>query len=215
MNREHFFIELKLYLRQLTQTDLQKVIDEYQALFDDKLSEGLTEFEITKELATPKQIAQDILAELNLPFDIPSTTNQDWIEFSSPTNDNEQYHHPYQPSSRYTDSSATAFTRFFQIAGIISLNALFMIWAILSWALLLFSGWLVSLTFILSPLISVYLLLQLNSAYSMFQFFMTLILCGIGLIISVILKPLTNGSFKLLNYYTKWNLSVLKGGRHA
>lgn len=214
MNREHFFIELKLYLRQLSQSDQQNVIDEYQALFDEKLAEGLTEFEITKELATPKQIAQDILTDLNLPFDIPNTPNQDWVEFSSSGSDNE-HDHPYQPSAHYTENSATAFTRFFQVAGIISLNALFMIWAILSWALLLFSGWLVSLTFILSPLISLYLLLQLNSAYSMFQFFMTLVLCGVGLIIFVMLKPLTNGSLKLLNYYTKWNLSVLKGGRHA
>lgn len=214
MNREHFFIELKLYLRQLSQSDQQNVIDEYQALFDEKLAEGLTEFEITKELATPKQIAQDILTDLNLPFDIPNTPNQDWVEFSSSGSDNE-HDHPYQPSANYTENSATAFTRFFQVAGIISLNALFMIWAILSWALLLFSGWLVSLTFILSPLISLYLLLQLNSAYSMFQFFMTLVLCGVGLIIFVMLKPLTNGSLKLLNYYTKWNLSVLKGGRHA
>lgn len=214
MNREHFFIELKLYLRQLSQSDQQNVIDEYQALFDEKLAEGLTEFEITKELATPKQIAQDILTDFNLPFDIPNTPNQDWVEFSSSGSDNE-HDHPYQPSAHYTENSATAFTRFFQVAGIISLNALFMIWAILSWALLLFSGWLVSLTFILSPLISLYLLLQLNSAYSMFQFFMTLVLCGVGLIIFVMLKPLTNGSLKLLNYYTKWNLSVLKGGRHA
>ena len=57
MNREHFLIELKLHLRQLSLVDQQAILAKYDELFDEKLAQGLTEYQVTKELDSPKKIA--------------------------------------------------------------------------------------------------------------------------------------------------------------
>lgn len=40
MNKEHFFIELKLYLNQLSKEEQQTIINTYERIFDAKLLKG-------------------------------------------------------------------------------------------------------------------------------------------------------------------------------
>ncbi|QIL47904.1 HAAS domain-containing protein [Vagococcus hydrophili] len=56
MNKEHFLIELKLHLRQLSLTDQQAILQKYEDLFAEKIAEGLSEYQITKELASLKRL---------------------------------------------------------------------------------------------------------------------------------------------------------------
>jgi uncharacterized membrane protein len=88
-----------------------------------------------------------------------------------------------------------------------------MFWLILTWGISLFVGWMISLSFIFSPILGVYSLLQLTASYGLFQFFMSILLCGIGLIGLLIMVPFSKVSFNLLKTYSKWNLQVLKGDR--
>lgn len=205
MNKEHFFIELKLYLNQLSKEEQQAVIDTYDRIFNEKAETGLSEYEITQTLPSPKQIAQTILEELGLSFNVQSEVEDDWVEITHDTP------HSYDSYNKYAQNDLRI-NRPFQIIGITLLNVFFMFWIILLISILLVSGWLVIGAFIASPLLSLFLLGTAVSAYAWFQFFVSLILFGIGLLGFIIIKPITKGAFKLFLIYHKWCWSVLKGG---
>ena len=178
----------------------------YEQIFEEKAAKGLSEYEITQALPSPKNIAQAILEELGLTFENTSKVDDDWVEitqdfdYKSPqTND-----YSYQP---------TKSSRVFQIIGMISLNIFFMFWVIIIIFAMLVSGWGISLGFMFSPLASLYLLGTAVSTYAWLQFFVTLILFGIGLLGFLIIKPITKGALKLFLFYHRWCWSVLTGRR--
>lgn len=213
MNKEHFLIELKLHLRQLSLIDQQTILDKYNQLFDEKTEQSLTEYQITKELGSPKLIATSILKEFNIELKETKKPSNDWVEMSTTTetfSDTGPY--AYQGGSTYRRSSSS-FVRFFQIAGIICLNFLFMIWMIFSWAMILFSGWLVTIIFTLCPILGVFSFINYAGSYGMFQLSLSILFCGIGLIGFLIMIPFSKVSAKLLKTYSKWNLQVLRGDR--
>ncbi len=216
MNKEHFLIELKLHLRQLSLVDQQIILTKYEELFDTKISEGLTEYQITKELASPKEIAILILKEFNIEFEETTGIANDWMEFSS-QNDNsyfsENHHNPYSKEYEIKRNPDSGFIRFFQISGITLLNLFFMIWLIFGWALTLFMGWILTISFIVSPLLGAFSFLSLTNSYGLFQLCISVILCGVGLIGLLIMVPFSKVSFNLLKTYGHWNLQVLKGER--
>lgn len=205
MNKEHFFIELRLYLNQLSKEEQQAIIDTYDRIFDEKIAQGLSEYEITQTLPTPKHIAQSILEELGLSFKTQTTIDDDWVEITHDI----PYSHYATNQYAQTDSKSA---RLFQLLGLGMLNLFFMFWVILLITLLLVSGWLVIFSFMFSPLVSLFLLGTAVSTYAWFQFFVTLVLFGVGLLGFLILKPITKGAFKLFLMYHKWCWSVLKGG---
>ncbi|MGX4687334.1 DUF1700 domain-containing protein [Vagococcus sp. JNUCC 83] len=205
MNKEHFFIELKLYLNQLSSEEQQTVINTYEQIFDEKKALGMSEYEVTQVLPSPKQIAQTIFSELGLSFNTQTKIIDDWVEITNGTSDP---HHTY---NKYTHNDSTL-SRPLQLIGIGLLNLFFMFWVILIISILLMSGWLVIGGFIISPLFSLFLLGTAVSTYAWFQFFISLILFGIGLLGFIILKPITKGALKLFMMYHRWCWSVLKGG---
>lgn len=213
MNKEHFLIELKLHLRQLSLVDQQAILAKYDDLFTEKMTQGLTEYQITKELDSPKEIASAILKEFNLELKENPTENNDWVEMPKQKATYNNSHPYYSNNENVYREPSSGFIRFFQITGIIFLNLFFMFWLILTWGISLFVGWMISLSFIFSPILGVYSLLQLTASYGLFQFFMSILLCGIGLIGLLIMVPFSKVSFNLLKTYSKWNLQVLKGDR--
>lgn len=202
MNKEHFFIELRLYLNQLSSEEQQAVIKTYEQIFDEKEALGMSEYEVTQVLPSPKQIAQTIFSELGLSFNTQTKVADDWVEI---TNDATHAHNKYT----HNDSKLS---RPLQLIGLSLLNVFFMFWVILIISILLMSGWLVVVGFIISPLFSLFLLGTAVSTYAWFQFFISLILFGISLLGFLILKPITKGALKLFMMYHKWCWSVLKGG---
>ncbi|MBO0476038.1 DUF1700 domain-containing protein [Vagococcus sp. DIV0080] len=208
MNKEHFLIELKLHLRQLSLVDQQAILTKYDDLFTEKMAQGLTEYQITKELDSPKEIAVAILNEFNLELVDAPKENNDWVEMTEKGNP-----HPYFEEKKSYQEPSSGFIRFFQVAGIICLNLFFMFWLIFSWAIGLFVGWVVSLSFIFSPILGAFSLMSLTTSYGFFQLFISLLLCGIGLIGLLIMTPFSKVSLKLLGVYTKWNIQVLRGER--
>ena len=88
-----------------------------------------------------------------------------------------------------------------------------MIWIIISWALVLFSGWLATAIFVLSPILGIFSFISAAGAYGAFQLSVSVFLCGAGLIGLLIMIPFSKVSFKLLAIYGKWNIQVLRGDR--
>lgn len=215
MNKEHFLIELKLHLRQLSLVDQQAILAKYEELFNEKLTEGLTEYQITKELASPKEIAKSILEEFNIEFKEIDNQSHDWVEFSKEETtyaQNKKYN-PYYQHQETPKTKDSGFIRFFQILGITFLNLFFMIWLIFGWAVTLFVGWVVTICFVGSPFLGAFSLITIGGSYGFFQLFMSILFCGVGLIGFLIMVPFSKVSFNLLKTYSKWNLQVLKGDR--
>ncbi|HCM88856.1 MULTISPECIES: DUF1700 domain-containing protein [Vagococcus] len=213
MNKEHFLIELKLHLRQLSLTDQQAILQKYEDLFAEKLANGLNEYQITKELASPKEIAISILKEFNLELEAPNTHGNDWLEFSAQEDSLKESEHPYFANQQTRSSHDSGFIRFFQITGIIFLNLFFMLWLIFGWGLVLFIGWVLTVCFIGSPFMGIYSILTAMNVFGFFQLSVSIVMLGVGLIGSLIMLPFTKISFNLLKSYLKWNLQVLKGER--
>ena len=63
MNKEHFIIELKIYLKALNPKDQAIILAKYKALFDARVAEGETEEQVAKSLGKPRVIAEEILKE--------------------------------------------------------------------------------------------------------------------------------------------------------
>ncbi|MGX7014586.1 DUF1700 domain-containing protein [Vagococcus silagei] len=210
MNQEHFLIELRLHLKQLSFDEQQEISDLYQSIFEEKKALGLSEYEISKELGHPREIAISILKSKNLFFEDAPPTNTGWQEFfeEAPTSP-----HPYNQTQQSPLPPASGFLRVTQIIGLFFLNIFFMLWMIIVLLLLLLCGWIMVAGFTLAPFLAGFGLITAFSTYALFQFTNSLILCGIGLIGLTILKPVTEISFKLLKGYFKWNVLVMKGGR--
>ena len=56
MNKEHFIIELKIYLKALNPKDQAIILAKYKALFDARVAEGETEEQVAKSLGKPRVI---------------------------------------------------------------------------------------------------------------------------------------------------------------
>ncbi|AQP53948.1 hypothetical protein CBF34_05035 [Vagococcus penaei] len=207
MNKEHFIIELKLHLRPLSQSDRDKIINYYLDYFAKEQANGLSEYEISRTLPHPKEIAYGILEDYDIPVNTTEPAQNDWVEFFVESKPSEEV-----PEYLYTEPESP-FVRLFQILGIIALNTFFMIWLILVFVCLLVAGWLTAIVLIASPGLTVYNLTHFISTFNLFQFSVSLALCGVGLIGFLLLRPLTAGGYKLLKAYIKWNLQIIRGRR--
>ncbi|GGC92896.1 DUF1700 domain-containing protein [Enterococcus wangshanyuanii] len=215
MNKEHFLIELKIYLKPLTAQQQAFILEKYDKLFDERLANGEMEEEIAKDLGKPRTIAEEILEEFDITVPEKRLERDGWQEIP-PATSYEYYEeateHPYdQTYQSYERPRHNGFVRFCQIAGVILLNFLLMFWFIFSFAMLLFSGWFAAILFLFSPILGgISIVTGLNDA-SMFEMFVSVFLCGAGIIGLLILAPLTRFFGKALKRYMLWNIRVLRG----
>ncbi len=64
MDRYDFFVELNERLAGLPQEDIDKTLDFYGEMIDDRVEEGLTEQQAIEAIGTPKQIAESVWKEM-------------------------------------------------------------------------------------------------------------------------------------------------------
>ena len=224
MNREHFLIELKIYLKSLSPKQQLTILNKYETLFEERLATGESEEQVAKELGKPKTIAQEILKEFDIDVIEKKMIHDGWEEISPQKKNSEEFDYDtyynsaddtYDEKESYYDYPSpvqSPFVRFCQIAGILALNCLLMFWLIFSAILLLFSCWLVAAICLFSPAIGIYSMLTNVGDYASLQLFASILFFGIGTIGSLILMPLTKWFIILMGHYFKWNLSVLRGG---
>lgn len=80
MNKEHFIIELKIYLKALNPKDQAIILAKYKALFDARVAEGETEEQVAKSLGKPRIIAEEILKEQGIELTERKIENNGWQE---------------------------------------------------------------------------------------------------------------------------------------
>ncbi len=67
MNKTEFLAIIHHKLQEIPQEDLQKSLDYYSEMIEDRMEEGLTEEEAVAAMGTPEEVAGQILAEIPLP----------------------------------------------------------------------------------------------------------------------------------------------------
>lgn len=67
MNRQTFFYELRKGLAGLPKADVEKTVEYYNEVIDDRIEEGLSESEAVATLGPVDQIVPQILADVSLP----------------------------------------------------------------------------------------------------------------------------------------------------
>lgn len=220
MNKEHFLIELKIYLKPLSVQQQTFILNKYETIFTERIAAGEAEVEIAKSLGKPRSIAEEILQEFDITVPEKRLERDGWQEIqpeADPITDDyfteEAYEHPYDDYQQYERSQNSPFVRFCQIAGIIFLNVLFMFWAIISVILFFFSGWLAAIIFLFSPILGGISVFAGFNDGSMFSLFLSIFFFGAGIIGLLILTPLTKFFGKVLRGYLQWNKRVLRGER--
>lgn len=63
MNKQQFFAEIRQRIGSLPQQDINRSIDFYAEMIDDRIEEGLSEEEAVAAMGTPEEIAAQILSE--------------------------------------------------------------------------------------------------------------------------------------------------------
>ncbi|MEG1047322.1 DUF1700 domain-containing protein [Carnobacterium sp.] len=209
MNKEHFMIELKLSLRDLDESERQDVMRDYLEHFENGLAEGKTEEQIAKELGSPSKIAKEILTTLGVKPQVkgPEYSQGDWVSFE---NEKNPYQEPsYQPRRHNPNSPLMTV---FKFIGLGFFNLVFVLGPAVALLGCLFAGWITSIAFTLTPLGGIFMIVTAFSTASLFQFFFTILLCGVGLLLLALLYPITILIFKLVKRYVLWNVRTIFGG---
>ena len=207
MNKEHFLTELKIHLKALPPQQLAYILKMYNDKFDKHLADGTCEVVISQELGNPRELATQILEEFGIDHADEKQPYDEWQEFTSPRH--ETPYHSYYERPKPT----SFFVRFCQVTGVLLFNFLFMIWILLSAFLVLFSGWLVAVIFLLLPIAGIIAFITTSGAFGLFQLFFSILFCGVGLIGLAILIPLTKYSLRFNKLYVEWTFNTLRG-RH-
>lgn len=216
MNKEHFLIEMKIYLKPLPKEQLQLILEKYETIFDERIENGETEEQIAKDLGKPRNLAETILDEFGIEVPEKRIVKDNWQEFI-PQKETEPYYntdyteHPYDEHQEYPKPPQSPLFRMWKAIGIICLNFFLMIWLIFSIICGLFSVWVGEILLLVLPLLGTFVLVTNFSDPNVFQFFISILLFGIGIFGLLILMPITKFLGKAFIKYFQWNIHVLRG----
>lgn len=198
MNKEHFLIELKIYLKPLPVQDQEPIIQKYETFFEERMTQGETEEVIAKSLGKPKQIAENILKEFDMPLKEKQLTQESWQEIPAAT---ENWEEPLRKERN-----------FLTMAFILCIDVFFMTWFVPFVCSMLIGGWLTAIALLLSPIILGFLSLISLFSTSFFTFYvlLSLFLFGSGIIGCLILHPLTKLCIYLAKQYINWHVAAFR-----
>lgn len=180
MNKETFIKQLNTELKMLSKVERRDIIVDYEEYFLAGMEEGKTEEVIAAGLGSPSQIAKELLASHHI----------DKVE--------------------KTASAGNILRAMWAVIGLGFFNLVIVLGPFIALVSVLISGWVVALTFVLSPLAVLY-----NIAFGSFIFFelfFTLALCGIGIFAGMGMNVATKAFSKGFIRYLKYNAALVKGG---
>lgn len=181
MNKQQFLDQLAAGLRKLPEAEKADILQDFVTHFEFGLAEGKTEEDIAAGLGSPQQIAKELVATYRIEQVEQATTTGNVVR---------------------------------AVIAAISLgffNLLIVLGPFLFLVGLLFGGWLLSISFILSPLLVLFNLIIDIRSFELFDLFFTLLFCGIGIFTSVGMYYVTKVLMKTFVKYLKLNVNLVKG----
>ncbi|KRG14904.1 HAAS signaling domain-containing protein [Lederbergia galactosidilytica] len=183
MNKREFLLELERYLRSLSTVEKNDILQDYEEHFTFGIEEGKSEEEISAALGSPKQLAREILAD---------------------------YHIEKMETSK---STGNVFRAVWSVIGLGFINLILVLGPFLTVVSLIFAGWILGISFTLSPILVLLNALFNIGTFEWFDLFFSLTLSGLGIFLSMGMYYVSLGFINLLLRYLKYNISIVKGGK--
>ncbi len=181
MRKDEFMKQLAEQLRGLPPEELDEILADYEEYFEIGLLEGKTEQEIALGLGSPRTIAKDLVLNSSIAK----------VE-----------HKPSLPN---------VFRIIGLTIGLSFLNFLLVVGPLVAIVSILFAGWVASITMIAAPIFQLAGIILDTYPASLFEIFVSIGACGLGLLLFIGMYQLSNYSMTLLIRYCKWNISIVKG----
>lgn len=182
MTKDQFLKSLESALKPLSQAERQDIIQDYEEHFLIGLEEGKSEEKIADALGSPNQIAKELLAS----------------------------YHIEKVDAKVT--TGNMFRAIWAVIGLGFFNLVIVLAPFITVVALIFSGWAVGISFILSPLLALIDLALQSGTFKFFNLFISILLCGLGIFISIGMFYTTKFFIKGFVRYLKYNTSLVKGG---
>lgn len=173
MKKAEFLTELRISLHFLPERDASQIVEDYEEYFAQKLESGFAEEEILRQLASPREIAEEIRA------------------------------------GRVNKGEVSRGSSFIVALALVFFNLVFILGPLLGVLGLIFGLFVTAISFILSPL-GLILKLILGDGH-LFEFFLSLVLAGLGLLLLPLTVKLVKFFERVLRKYGKWNIKMIRG----
>lgn len=182
MNKNEFLLELERSLAKLPDDERADVLRDFEEHFTFGIEEGKSEEEISRSLGTPQQIAKELLASYHI---------------------------------EQVETKVTAKNLLRAIWAVISLgffNVVIVLGPFIGLVSLLFSGWVVSVSFVVSPLLVLFKGALYPETFAWFELFFSMVLAGLGIFLVQAMYYVTKKGQLGLVKYLKYNVRIVKGG---
>lgn len=183
MNKREFLNELASQLKKVPEHDRKEMLSDFEEHFELGMTNEKSEEEIAKDLGNPKLIAKDLLVD-------------------------------YMVSQAETDQSVKSM--FQAVIATISLsffNIIFLLGPIVAVIGVYLALSASAITLTLSPLVLIISLIFYGPTDIVVEFFMGLILCSLGVLMSIAMIYVGKFLYKMILKYVKFNIRIVKGGK--
>lgn len=182
MGEEQFLRALEQSLKKVPKEEREDMLNDYKEHFAIGKSEGKREEDIARALGEPRKIGKEMQAT---------------------------YHLDKAKSDMTTGNVLRAV---WAGIGIGFFNLVIVLGIFVTLAALVFSGWVVGIAFVASPILAIADSILFSGPFDWFSMFTSIGFCGLGIFITIGMFYLIRVSKKGLMRYLKFNASLVKGG---
>lgn len=182
MTKEQFLSRLEAMLKRLPSGERNDILNDYEEYFSIGFQDGKTEEEIAASLGSPEQLGK----ELSVVYHIESVEDK--------------------------GSVGNFFRALWAVIGLSFFNLIIVLGPFLALAATLIAGWLVAVSFTLSPVGVLINTVIYPEIFEPFNLFFSIALAGLGLLVGRLMLSITAWVKKILVRYFKYNIKMVKGG---
>lgn len=182
MTKIQFLKQLDFALKNLSASERQDILKDYEEYFDIGLEEGKTEEQIAFSLGDPEEIAKELL----ITYHIKKVETK--------------------------DTSSNMLRTLIAIIGLGFFNLVFILGPYLALLGIVLGGWITGITFIGSPFLLFIKFLIIPSSFKLLELFSSIALCGAGIFLILGMFFVTKLIIKISIRYVELNLKIITGG---
>lgn len=185
MNKEQFLTRLQKLLSPIPNEEANEILRDFEEHFSIGKAEGKSEADIVAALGAPEKIAKEMIA----------TYRVEQVESDVTT--------------------GNVMRAVWAVIGLGFFNLVIVLGPFLGVVGLVFGGWVMGVSFTLSPLLLLLSVVMSPGTFEWFDFFSAIMLCGMGLIIGIAMYYATKYIIIGFMKYLHFNIRIAKGGYHS
>lgn len=181
MTKYNFLNELDRRLAKLPEADRKEIMRDYEEHFENALEAGKTDEEVIATLGSVEKIAKEVAADYHVEM------------------------------AREKSDISSVFRAVFAVGGLGFLNLVFVLGPSMAVGGVIFAIGVLGIAFVASPILLLFFSGIGLQPFTWFEFFSSLVACGIGVFLSIGAYYMTKWAIKLTTRYLAFNLRIVKG----